>query len=139
MKHAIPSRRSLTALALVALTLVASVMPAMAARNKATVSVADTTFGVSTMAYVGDSTAKSSTAKASTLDGGPSYWVHAICSQDGAKVFEQYADASNGSGEINPGTTTLWSGGDADCTADLLEWKRNRFSKLASDSFLVKG
>ena len=134
MKQAIPSRRSLTALALVALTLVASVMPAMAARNKATLSVADTTFGASTMAFVGDST-----AKASTLDGGPSYWVHAICSQDGAKVFEQYADASNGSAEINPGTTRNWTGGDADCTADLLEWKRNRFSKLASDSFLVKG
>lgn len=131
-----PTRRS----TLFAITAIMAIMliagPASAARNTMSVSVADTDFGSATMAYVGDTSAKATNLK-STSDA--SYWVRAACVQDGVTVYEQSVKVAGGTAELTPGTTTLWQGGDADCTAELSEWTGRRFRVKATDTFHVSG
>jgi hypothetical protein len=70
-------------------------------------------------------------------------WVRASCLQNGNMVYEQwqgYFDPSY-TPVFTLGPTNGWTGGDADCTAELGHWNKDfgRFSVEGSTSFLVIG
>lgn len=81
------------------------------------------------------------TVMATVNPGGTGVYVHAECFQNGSLVFEQYAPV-NGDNQamIGLGPTQLWTGGDADCTAEEGYFGRNgRWHTMASTTFHVNG
>lgn len=139
LSRAVPA--ALLALALVAVTLFAMPGVAQAAkRSKASVSVADATYGSTAMAYVGsaDATAKTSSLTADTSSDG--MLVKAECFQNGEVVYREYSTVSNGTAPLTLGPTPRWTSGSADCVAELGSFGKNmRWRATASDSFFVKG
>lgn len=67
-------------------------------------------------------------------------WVNARCYQDGGSVYGQWHGLFDGYGfepVFTMGPTPSWSGGDAECVAEVGFFHRGSFRALASTSFLV--
>ena len=117
-------------------TVVAAVMiiPGTASAGRplsGTVTVPDGVYAGTTMAQAGGAAMASST--------GSGFWVQSRCYQDGVGVYAQglKVDAA-GQATLTLGPTGAWTGGAADCTADLGYFTSNRRWKVvASTTFHV--
>ncbi|HET7703652.1 MAG TPA: hypothetical protein VFK35_09640 [Candidatus Limnocylindrales bacterium] len=89
-------------------------------------SVADGSFGQTTTAQRGSSTAT---------------WVRARCYQGGNLVYEQYVSYGGGqSVTLTLGPTPMWSSGAATCTGEEGWWRNgSRWRVVGSDDFTVSG
>ncbi len=98
--------------------------------------VADGVYGETTTAAV---TGEIS-AKGSKVDGDVQMWVRAACSQGGEVVYRQTVAVADGTAELQLGPTRSWTGGAADCTADLGSFDhRGRWRSEATDAFHTAG
>ncbi len=77
------------------------------------------------------------TTVATINPGGESVWVKAECYQDGTLVFAGYwRPDSNNEAVIGLGPSQLWTGGDANCTAEEGYFnKGGRWRVIASTTF----
>src|SRR5262245_16341392 len=97
-----------------------------AAAGKMSLTVADGVYGQTTEAVVW-TTDGAQTARATSS----SMLVQAECSQNGALVYRQYASTVNGVATLQLGPTMSWTGGAADCHADVGSFKNGRFVSKA--------
>jgi hypothetical protein len=68
-------------------------------------------------------------------------YVHLLCSQAGTLVAEGrqgFFPSALGNQWFQLGPTTLWQGGEADCTASLEKYTRKGWQHLASTAFHVE-
>jgi hypothetical protein len=88
--------------------------------------VDDGTYGTTTTAYRGSTSAT---------------WVHAKCSQNGRVVYEQYVSYDGGStATLMLGPTPSWSGGSATCVGEEGWWRNGtRWRVISTDAFAAAG
>jgi hypothetical protein len=99
--------------------------------------LASTTSGTASPSFGQQVTFAESTTATSTP------WVETKCYQSGQLVYDAWAGffaSYSGSQMFTLGPTQLWTGGAANCTADLVGYsKTGKATTLASTSFSVSG
>ncbi len=116
----------LAAIVLAALPVLStSIVPGVDAGRR----TAATTLTVADGVFAGTTVARS---------GAADRWVHAICSQAGVMVFEQWIQTgADGAGVLYLGPTPNWSSGAASCWAEDGTWSKSRWRQASTTTFGV--
>lgn len=101
------------------------------------VKVPDASFGDTTLASAGGPA-----GGVATKNGATNLWIYAQCFQSGSQVYWENpkVDAS-GKAMLTLGPTAAWTGGAAECTAELITWsyQKQKWVTLATTTFSAAG
>jgi hypothetical protein len=121
-------------------SLILAVMPAFAGTGGYAVSIQDGVLGGTTMATVtnGGSNGRAAVTEATDL------YVEGRCFQGGGQLVyweRAWVDPAIGGGMLHLGPTSLWTGGSAKCTGELVYFDvaRQGWVRLDRTSFQVSG
>ena len=127
-------KRALIGLSLAGAASFALVNPASSApknNDAVEIAVADGVYGGTTAAIVSPMTNDPAARLASE------YWVRAACHQNGVVVYEQHVKTSGGVAVFTLGPTPMWSGGGADCVAEVGFLRGGKWVASTSTTFVT--